>query len=287
MRLKADIALIFTSLVWGSAFAFQRIAGEQGVVYLFNGVRFFLGAVVLIPFAGISLRNRKKQDAIASEQWLWMGVAGAVLFTASTFQQIGLQYTTSGNASFITSLYVVFVPFILFAFWREAPRWQALFAVCLAAGGAFLISAGGDVDIQRGDGFELLGALFWGFYFVVLGKFANRYDAILFSIGHFAISAGLNLIVGLLFERTAIVSPPALVGAILYTGIISVGVGYTLQVWGQKYTPPTEAALILSLEAVFGALFGWLILQETMSPSQIVGCILIFLGVILTQNRSL
>lgn len=285
MRFKADMTLFLVALIWGSAFSAQRVAGQQGIVYLFNGVRFLLGALVLLPLVVRRNHFRRVPLDVSRGQWLWMGVAGTVLFVAAALQQVGLQYTTAGNASFLTSLYVVFVPFVLFVGWRERPRWQALAAVGLAGGGAYLISAGGRLEVQRGDALELLGAVFWALHCVILGKFASRYDAITFSIGHFLVSAVLNLAAAPFLEHPQISAPWASVGAILYAGIFSVGMGYTLQVWAQKYTPPTDAALILSLEAVFGALFGFLLLSETLTWMQAVGCLLVFAGVLLTQLR--
>ncbi len=281
MRLKADVALFLVALIWGSAFAAQRVAGQQNVVYWFNGLRFLLGALVLLlPAVRVPGIWR-----ISRSQWLWMGIAGVVLFAAAALQQAGLQSTTAGNASFITSLYVVFVPFVLFVGWRERPRWQALAAVALAAGGAYLISAGSRLEVQKGDALELLGAVFWALHFVVLGKFASRYNAVTFSMGHFAVCAALNILAGLFLEKPSISTPGVLIAAILYAGVFSVGMGYTLQVWAQKHTPPTDAALILSLEAVFGALFGFLLLNEKLTCSQVIGCLLVLSGVLLTQLR--
>lgn len=282
IRLTANIALLLTSMIWGSAFVFQRIAGEQGLVYLFNGARFFLGALVLLPFA-IPVLRKARSGGIASRQWAWIGIAGTVLFIASALQQTGLQYTTAGNASFITSLYVVIVPFLLFAGWGERPHKVALAAVLLAAGGGYLISTGGGFRIQKGDALELLGAVFWALYVVVLGKNAFQYDAVVFSMGHFAVSAVLNLTAGLFLEHPTLSDPRAALCAVVYTGVVSVGIGYTLQFWGQKHTPPTDAALILSLEAVFGALFGFILLGETLTFAQGVGCFLIMSGVLLAQ----
>ena len=276
MRLKADLTLLFVSILWGSAFVFQRIVGEQGDVYYFNGFRFLLGALILLPFI-------RKQRKISREQWLWMGLAGTILFAAAALQQAGIQYTTAGNAGFITSLSVVIVPFVLLVGWRERPRWLAVVAVILAGLGAYLLSTGGSFKVQKGDALELAGALFWSLHFVVLGKFAVRFAPIQFAAGQFLVAGLLNLMVGVFFERLLL--NPALIGAVVYTAVFSVGIGYTLQVWGQRYTPPTDAALILSLEAVFALLSGWLFLSETLSGIQITGCALILGGVLLTQFR--
>jgi drug/metabolite transporter (DMT)-like permease len=276
MRLKADLTLLFVSILWGSAFVFQRIVGEQGGVYYFNGTRFLLGALILLPFM-------RKRETISREQWLWMGLAGGILFVAAAFQQAGIQYTTAGNAGFITSLYVVIVPFVLLVGWRERPRWLAIAAVVMAGVGAYLLSTGGSFRVQKGDALELVGALFWSFHFVVLGKFAARFASVQFAAGQFFVAGLLNMLAGLFLEQPLFSS--AVIGAVAYTAVFSVGIGYTLQVWAQRYTPPADAALILSLEAVFAALTGWLFLSEILNPIQIVGCVLILGGVLLAQLR--
>jgi drug/metabolite transporter (DMT)-like permease len=279
MRLKADLTLLFVSILWGSAFVFQRIVGEQGGVYYFNGMRFLLGMLILLPFIG----RQGKMEMISSAQLLWMGIAGAILFTAAALQQVGIQYTTAGNAGFITSLSVVFVPFVLLVGWRERPRWLAVVAVIMAGIGAYLLSTGGSFKVQKGDALELVGALFWSLHVVVLGKFATRFAPVLFAVGQFLVAGLLNLFAGVFLERPLFTS--ALFEAVIYTAVFSVGIGYTLQVWAQRYTPPADAALILSLEAVFAVLTGWLFLSETLTLIQIFGCALILGGVLLTQLR--
>ncbi len=276
MRLKADLTLLLVALVWGSAFAAQRIIGEMGNVFLFNGLRFLLGALLLWPF----LRGKPGLDRSG---WKWVLIAGTVLFVASALQQAGLVYTTAGNAGFITSLYVVLVPIVLFFGWKERPFWTQIVAVFLAIGGGYLLSTGGEFHIQPGDLLELAGALFWAFHVVVLGKFASRYDALRFSAGQFLVSGMLNLGVGAFTETIPMAQIWLFVGALLYTAIFSVGVGYTLQVWAQRHTPPTDAAILLSLEAVFAVIFGWLVLGEVLSPIQALGCGLIFVAVLLAQ----
>ena len=126
MRLKADLLLFLVAVIWGTAFVAQRVAGQQDVVYLFNGTRYLLAALVVFPFV-------KRKESIPGEQWRWMLVAGFLLFVASALQQVGLVYTTAGNAGFITSLYVVLIPIILFLFWREKPHWIAIIAVSVSS----------------------------------------------------------------------------------------------------------------------------------------------------------
>lgn len=274
MRFKADLALLCVSVLWGSAFVFQRMVGEQGSVYYFNAFRFFLGAFILLPMIW-------KKTEISGGQWLWMGIAGAILFSAAALQQAGIQYTTAGNAGFITSLSVVIVPFVLLVGWRERPRWLAMVAAGLAGVGAYLLSTGGSFEIRKGDTLELLGALFWSLHFVILGKFAVRFPSIHFAAGQYLVAGLLNFLIALLVEQPHF--NEIFVGAVVYTALFSVGLGYTLQVWAQRYTPPADAAIILSLEAVFAVLSGWLFLSERLNLIQIIGCSFILGGVFLTQ----
>jgi drug/metabolite transporter (DMT)-like permease len=277
MRLKADLTLFLVAILWGSAFAAQRVAGQAGSVYLFNGVRFLLAALILLPFI--------RRAILAREQWIWMSAAGTILFVAGTFQQAGLLTTTAGNAGFITSLYVVIVPFVMWIGWRQRPHWPAVLAVVLAAIGAFLLSTTGRFQVRKGDAFELAGALFWSFHVILVGKFASKFEPISFSAGQLLVGSLLNFAAGAFLERPDLSHPLPLMGAIIYTAFVSLGLGYTLQIWGQRHTPPTDAAIILSLESVFAVITGWLVLEERLAPIQILGCAIIFVSVVLSQAR--
>lgn len=280
MRLKADITLLIVSIIWGSAFVAQRVAGQLGSVYLFNGARYLLAALVVLPLA---LKGGRSATP-TYRQYKWMFIAGFFLFAASALQQAGMLYTTAGNAGFITSLYVVLVPIVLFIFWRERFHWMAVVAVALAGAGAFLLSTGGRFQVQRGDALELIGALFWTFHVIVIGKYATKFDSMSFSLGQLAVCGVLNLVIGIFVEPAMSFSAPLLF-AIAYTAFFSLGLCYTLQVWAQKHTPPADAALILSLESVFAVLSGWLLLDERLVTGQIIGCALIFVAVILSQFK--
>jgi len=289
MRLKADLTLLIIAMIWGSAFVAQRIAGQLGSVYLFNGARYILAGVVVLPFA---LRAGRASSPISQvlnltysrEQYKWMFLAGVLLFVAAALQQAGMQYTTAGNAGFITSLYVVLVPIMLFFGWREKPHWLAIIAVALAVSGAFLLSTGGRFEVRLGDALELAGALFWALHVSLLGKFASRFEPMSFSVGQLLICGILNLVLGIFIERP--VFTWSLAGAAIYTAVFSLGLCYTLQVWAQRHTPPADAALILGLESVFAVLAGWLLLKETLTGIQIFGCVLIFFAVGLSQVKS-
>jgi drug/metabolite transporter (DMT)-like permease len=284
MRLKADLTLLIVSVIWGSAFVAQRVAGQLGSVYLFNGTRYLLAALIVLPLALRAKRTENPPAKILRDQYKWMFVAGFLLFVGSGLQQAGMVYTTAGNAGFITSLYVVFVPFALFFVWREKPHWMSIVAVVLAGAGAFLLSTGGRFEVKAGDALELVGALFWTFHVIVLGKFAAKFEAISFSVGQLFVCAILNLSIGLFIEPLMSFNWQ-LMFAITYTAFFSLGLCYTLQVWAQRHTPPADAALILSLESVFAVISGWLILNEKLILIQIFGCVLIFIAVVLSQFK--
>ena len=284
MRLKADLTLLVVSIIWGSAFVAQRVAGQMGSVYLFNGARYLLAALVVLPLALRVKRKDKPSWTMSRDQYKWMIVAGFLLFLGSAFQQAGMVYTTAGNAGFITSLYVVLVPIALFFVWGEKPHWMSIVAVGLAGVGAFLLSTGGKFEVKAGDALELLGALFWTFHVIVLGKFASKFEAMSFSVGQLFVCAILNLSVGIFAEPMMSFNWP-LIFAIAYTALFSLGLCYTLQVWAQRHTPPADAALILSLESVFAVISGWLILNERLVLIQIFGCVLIFIAVVLSQFK--
>lgn len=283
MRVKADLTLLLVSIIWGSAFVAQRVAGQLGSVYYFNGFRYLLAALVVLPFA-IHIRRGGNPSHMPFEQHKWMFVAGFLLFIGSGLQQAGMVYTTAGNAGFITSLYVVLVPILLLVVWREKPHWLSIAAVVLAGVGAFLLSTGGRFEVRIGDALEIVGALFWTLHVIVLGKFASRFESMSFSVGQLVVCGLLNLSLGFFIEKPMVLDG-SLVGAIAYTAFFSLGLCYTLQIWAQRHTPPADAALILSLESVFAVLSGWLILNERLAPIQIAGALLIFVAVVLSQLK--
>ena len=278
MRVKADLTLFAVAIIWGTAFVTQGIAGQYHVAYLFNGASFILAALILIPVIPRGLQ-------ITAEQWKWMLMAGGILFFATALQQVGILYTKIANAGFLTSLYVVFTPFLLWIGFREKPHRLDAIAVIMAGTGSFLLSTAGNFVIQKGDMLEALGSVFWALHFIVLGKFAAKFESISFASGHFFVCGLLNLLSGLVVENLHMLVPPPVIGAILYRAILSVGLGYTLQVWGQKHTPPTDAALILGLEAIFAVAAGWMALGQTLLPIQLVGCFIILSAVILSQGK--
>jgi len=284
MRLKADITLLIVAIIWGSAFVAQRVAGQMGSVYLFNAARYLLAALAVLPLALRVRGSRVASSKMPRDQYKWILIAGSLLFVGSALQQVGVVYTTAGNAGFITGLYVVLVPVALFFVWGEKPHWISILAVGLAAVGAFLLSTGGKFEIRVGDLLVLFSVLFWTFHVIVLGKYASRFEAMSFSVGQLVVCAVLNFGLGVIVEPFPSFSWSWL-GAVAYTAFFSLGLAYTLQIWAQRHTPPADAALLMSLESVFAVLAGWLFLDERLVLIQIFGCVLIFIAVLLSQFK--
>jgi drug/metabolite transporter (DMT)-like permease len=283
MRLKADITLLSVAIIWGSAFVAQRIAGQMGSVYLFNAARYLLAALAVLPLV-LRVGTTSGFSKISRDQYKWMLIAGSLLFVGSALQQVGVVYTTAGNAGFITGLYVVLVPIALFFVWGEKPHWISILAVGLAAVGAFLLSTGGRFEVRVGDLLVLLSALFWTFHVIILGKYASRFEAMSFSVGQLIICGVLNFLLGVFVEPFPMPNW-SWIGAVVYTALFSLALAYTLQIWAQRHTPPADAALLLSLESVFAVLSGWLFLNERLGLIQVFGCVLIFVAVLLSQFK--
>ena len=276
MRVKADLLLFFVTILWGTAFVTMRYAAGHGTIFFLNGSRFLLGGLLLFPLT-------RFKAVISRKSLPFVGLAGLALFAAAAFQQAGLASTTAGNGGFITSLYVVIVPFILWVFWRERPSPVTGLALLLAIGGGFLLSTAGSFRINAGDLLIFIGAFFWAAHVVIVGRSQGRVKALPFAQGQYLICGTLNLLTAVFVERPARAEILYVTPAILYTAVFSIAIGFTLQVIGQKYTPATDAALILCLESVFSAFFGRLFLHEELLPVQLAGCGIILLAVILVQ----
>jgi LasA protease len=284
-RLRADLALLSVSLIWGSAFVVQRIVAPNNSVFLFNGLRFLVGALVLLPWLRRTSQKNPVRTSTIKEVLLPIGLAGLLLTAGSAFQQAGLRYTTAGNAGFITGLYVVFIPIIQVFFLRRASCPAIWAAAMLSAAGLFLLSTGGRFRVNFGDALVLVGAIFWALHVIWIGRLANRQDLFQIAVGQYLVCGVVSVGLGVAFERAWLANISTAAWAILYTGVLSVGLGYTLQIYGQKSSPPSDAAILLSAEAVFAALFGWVFLNERLTSLQILGCIVILAGMLLAQIR--
>ncbi|MFC1829132.1 DMT family transporter [Thermodesulfobacteriota bacterium] len=285
--LKSDALLLLTATIWGFAFVAQRAGMAHVGPFLFNGVRFALGSAVLLP---LILRNHARQNRsgealkIVSVKTVVLGggFAGLSLFIGASLQQVGLVYTTAGNAGFITGLYVVIVP-ILGLIWKQRPSAGTWAGAILAAMGLYFLSITGDFTISFGDLLELIGAFFWAGHVLVLGWLSPQIDSLKLAFTQFTTCSILSLITAIVFEVISLQGLYQAAIPILYGGVLSVGVAYTLQVVAQKNAHPAHAAILLSLEAVFAALGGWVLLGETLSMRGLFGCSLMLSGMILSQ----
>lgn len=278
-RFKADLLLLLVAILWGSAFVVMRWAADQRVIFWLNGSRFLLGGLLLFPFAS-------PKPSIARPNFLYIFLAGFALFAAVAFQQAGLATTTASNAGFITILYVVIVPLILWIGWNKRPSLRVGVAVLLAVAGGYFLSTGGAYQLARGDLLIFIGSFFWAMHVVVVGRAQGKIAALTFASGQYLVCGLLSLIAALLLERPTLATWLHILPAILYTAVFSIAAGFTLQIIAQKHTPADDAALILSTEAVFAALFGYLFLRERLSPVQLLGCALILAAVLFVQLRS-
>jgi drug/metabolite transporter (DMT)-like permease len=290
-RLSANILLLLTAAIWGFAFVAQRVGSQYVGAFTFNGIRFALGSMSLIPLIIYFDKRKKNSDSnqnntyVSAKKSILYGVlVGLALYAGSALQQVGIMYTTAGKASFITGLYMVFVP-IAGIFLKHKIGISSWFGVVFAAVGLYLLSINENFSIAYGDLLEVIGAVFWTIHLLVIDYFSNKMDALKLSCIQFATCSLLSLATALIFEQITITGLTQALIPILYGGFLSVGIAYTLQVVAQKNAKPSHAALILSMESVFGAIGGAVILGESMSTRGYFGCILILTGIFVSQIR--
>jgi drug/metabolite transporter (DMT)-like permease len=285
--LATDTLLLLAAVIWGFAFVAQRVGMQHVGPYGFNGVRFALGCLVLLPLLA---RDRARVGGEASRPARWWSrptvaggvLAGLVLFCGASFQQVALVYTTAGNAGFITGLYVVLVP-IIGRVLGQPTHGGTWVGAALAAGGLYLLSVTEQLRLAPGDLLALVGAFFWAGHVHVIGWLSPRRAPLQIAFLQYAVCAVLSLAVALLTEGVVPANYLAAAIPILYGGVLSVGVAYTLQVMAQKHARPAHAAIILSLEAVFAALGGWALLGETLTARALLGCALMLGGMLTSQ----
>ena len=296
MRMKNAFYLFTAAFIWGVAFVAQSVGMEFLGPFSFNGIRSFIGFLTLLPCIAILNRiNRKNEDTVQkqggdgeksgriSKDLLIGGICcGICLFTASSFQQVGIQYTTVGKAGFITAFYIVLVP-VFGIFMKKRIGWRIWAAVFLAVIGLYYLCITGAFTIGKGDFYVFLCALVFSGHILVVDHFAPRVDGVKMSCIQFLVVGILSLAVMLSAEHptwTAIAksAPP-----LLYAGVLSCGVAYTLQILGQKNMNPAVASLILSLESCVSVLAGWVILGQHLSAREGFGCVLMFTAILLAQ----
>lgn len=282
--LRAESLLLLTALIWGSAFVAQRVGMDHVGPFTYNGVRFLLGALSLLP---LLLMRRRSSPLTQPGGWRWIfaggSLAGLVLFAGASLQQLGIIHTTAGKAGFITGLYVVIVP-LLGLLWGHRTPWKTWIGAGLAVAGLYLLTMTDRMILSQGDGLVLIGAFFWAGHVLVIGWLSGqRIEPVLLACLQCMVCAVLSLGVAAVTESIQLQGLRDAALPILYGGLLSVGVAYTLQVVAQRDAPPAHAAIILSLETVFAALSGWLLLDEILSERGMLGCGLMFVGMLLSQ----
>lgn len=282
-KLQSEALLLLTAAIWGFAFVAQR----QGMQYLdpmlFNGIRFALGALCV----GLFLRKSPLESNPVPFPWM----LGIVLFIAASLQQIGIVYTTAGHAGFITGLYVVFVP-IIGIFLKQHINKLLIISICLAVLGLYFINIRQPLAISKGNMIILLSAVFWAYHVQLIDRWTKNYDTLTIAFYQCSFCAIASLITGIGLHLYQ--SPNYLINtqlynsigraslAIMYSGMLSVGIAYTLQVHAQKQVAPAPATIILCLEGVFALLGGWLLLSERITPLVLLGAALLFIAMLIS-----
>ena len=282
--LKSDSLLLLTAFIWGTTFVAQRMGMDHIGPMTYNASRFALGAVTLMPLILVLRRAGVAPRRKASRRFLlWGGaLAGLALFGGASFQQMGLLYTTAGKAGFITSLYVVLVP-LMGLFLGHRCGWFLWLGVALAVAGLYLLSVTESFTIGRGDLLVLVSAFFWAIHVQLIGYLAKRGSPLRIAWVQFVVCSALSLAAAVLTEEVTLAGVREATIPILYGGILSAGVAFTLQVVCQRTSPPAHAAIIMSLETVFAALAGWLVLSERLDLRDIAGCVLMLAGLMVVQ----
>lgn len=284
-KLQGSIFLLLGTVIWGFSFIAQSVGMAQLGPFAFQSIRCLLAVLFLLP---ITLAFDRGNWRASMQKWknpqLWrVGlICGCALFAAATLQQLGLLYTDAGKAGFLTAMYIVLVP-IIGLFRRKKPNRAALFSVALAVVGLYLLSCMGAAGINRGDLLLLGCALAFSVQINCIDALAGSLDGIRLNCIQCLVVAVLSAPFALALETVRLENILACWLPLAYSGILTMGVAYTLQILGQKRLEPTTASLIMSLESVFAALGGWLILHETMTPWETLGSCLVFTAVVVSQ----
>ena len=284
--MKSNLLLLLTAVIWGFAFVAQRAGMEYLGPFTFNTARFTLGSLSLIPLLMINQNKKFKKDKfyqLADKNLFYGGVtAGTMLFLGATFQQNGLVYTEAGKAGFITGFYIILVP-ILGLFIKQKTSLLTWLGAIIAIVGLYFLSLNETLDFNLGDVLVLIGAFFWAIQILVIGFYSTKVDPFQLAFSQFVICAFLSFIAALITETIVLQNLFIAYLPILYAGLFSVGIAFTIQVVAQREAHPANAAIIMSLEAVFAVIGGWLILDESISLRGLLGCSLMLTGMILSQ----
>ncbi len=291
MNVKSALLLTMTALIWGIAFVAQSAGMDYIGPFTFSCLRNLLGAAILLPCIKVidywnekaGTPSQRPKTAREKKMLLLGGVCcGLALCVASNLQQIGIQYTTAGKAGFITALYIVLVPIFGLLLKKKAGV-KVWVSVIIAVAGLYFLCMTGEFSIGKGDLYIFFCAIVFAIHIMVIDYFSPKVDGVCMSCVQFVVTGVLSAVPMLIFENPNWKSILSAMIPLLYAGIMSSGVAYTLQIVGQKDADPTLASLILSMESVFSVLAGWIILKEVLSVREGIGCILMFVAIILSQ----
>ena len=284
-RIQANLLLLAVALVWGSAFVAQAHGTESLGSFTFTGIRFLLGACVITPLVLRDLRLISRRPVKPGRRdFIGVLMLGLLLALGAVFQQIGITGTTVTNAGFLTALYVPLVPLISWLIMQVRPHWSVWPASIGCLLGTWMLSGAGALSLSVGDAWVIASSLFWALHVIFVGRVAERLAApFLVACGQFLVAGVACMVWAGFTETITLVAIHEATLPILYTGIISVGFAYTGQVVGQRYADAADAAIILSAETLFAALFGFLLMGDRLNSTGIAGCVLIFVGIIAVQ----
>lgn len=293
-KVRANLMLLVTALIWGVAFVAQDVAMDSLPPFTFNGIRMALGGLALLPCIWLMRRKNARRDAeaLAGERVAPAGnrrtlltgglCCGVALFLGSSLQQRGIMLTSAGKAGFVTALYIVLVP-LVGLFLGKKVRLRLWLAVSVSLLGLFLLCVTEQLTMAPGDVFLIAGAVCYTGHILAVDHFAPQVDCLAMSCIQFFVTAVLSAFAALLWESPTWAGVRAAAVPILYAGVLSGAVGYTLQILGQRDTDPTVASLIMCLESVFAVLAGWLLLGDMLSPRELAGCGAMLVGIVLAQ----
>lgn len=286
LKWRGIAMLLLTALIWGTAFAAQRIAGQYIGAFTFNAVRFLIGAATLLPVLAVSVRRSRRMGRpvdLGGRKLVVGGVlCGVALFLAGNLQQFGIEETTAGKAGFITALYIVLVPIFSIPL-KKRPGLATWIGTAVALAGMYLLCMKEGFTVSTGDLYVLCCAVCFAVQILLIDHYSPVVNGVALSCVQFVVAGTLGLIPALLLESPTVSAVLAAWQPILFVGILSCGVAYTLQILAQRHVPAPVASLIMSLESVFAALAGVLLLHETMSGREVIGCALMLAAVLLVQ----
>ena len=285
--MQANLMMLLAASIWGFAFVAQRVGMETMGPHWFNSLRFFIGVVALMPvviWMGRVQAKSSTEGPKSSTKTLLMGgaVAGLLLFIGATFQQVGLQYTTAGKAGFITGMYIFFVP-LIGLFFRMKTGLGTWLGAAIALWGLYLLSINEDFTLSKGDTLQLICAVAFAVHVLMIGYLASRMDTVKLSLVQFFVAGLLAMILALYFEQLTWGMIKSTAVPLLFAGVMSTGIGYTLQTIAQQHAHPSHAAIILSSEGVFAVIGGFLLLNEVLPAQGLLGCGLILVGMLMSQ----